>query len=385
MSERKYPDVSFVDFDADKIAAEMTTDLEKLLGKTIHPGSPERLLLLWMADITVQVKANIDISAKENVPRFASSSKLDSLTELFHDVSRLPASAATTTIRFYLSQAQTSSQLIPAGTRITTEDENVTFETEEDIYIPAGALSVDSSAKCQTTGEAGNGYTAGQISQLVDVFPWYDHCENITTSAGGSDEESDADLYERMRESEDTYSTAGPMGGYVYFAKTANPSIIDAVANSPTPGVVNIYTLLEGGKLPTQEILDAVLEKVTPDKVRPLTDYVHSLAPEPVPYSIDLTYYIPSGSDVSAATIEAAVDAAIEEYKTWQSAKIGRDINPSKLYELLMAAGVKRLEVRAPTFQKVTNGQQKINGSYTPTQVAQLQSETVLNGGYEDE
>lgn len=87
---------------------------------------------------------------------------------------------------------------------------------------------------------------------------------------------------------------------------------------------------------------------------------------------------------MSAAATEAAVAAAVEEYKAWQSARIGRDINPSKLYQLLMATGVKRLEIRAPVFQKVTDGR-KVQGVVTPTQVAQLQSESVLNGGYEDE
>ncbi len=384
MSERKYPDVSFVDYDAEKIVAEMTRDYEELMGVTVHPGSPERLFLLWMANIIVQINANIDISAKENVPRFAFGDKLESLTELFHDVSRLPASAATTTIRFYLSQAQASYQLIPAGTRITTEDGSVTFETEENTYVPAGELTVDVSAICQTIGTAGNGYMPGQISCLVDVFPFYDHCENITKSAGGADEETDEELYTRMRESEDTYSTAGPMGGYVYFAKSASPSIVDAIAISPTPGVVHVYTLEEGGKLPGEEILDAVLEKVTPEKVRPLTDLVKSLAPEPIEYAVDLTYYIPNNSGASAASIETAVEAAVKKYTDWQSAKIGRDINPSKLYEFLMATGVKRIDIRSPVFQKVTDGR-KVDGAVTPVQVAQLKEKTVLNGGYEDE
>lgn len=384
MSERKYPDVSFVDFDADKTVAEMTKEYEALMGTTVRPASPERLFLLWMANIAIQLKANIDITGKENVPRFASWDKLESLTELFHDVSRLPASAATTNIRFYLSQAQASAQLIPAGTRITTEDENVTFLTEENAYVPAGEISVEVSSRCQVVGAIGNGYTPGQIFKLVDVFPWYQKCENTTTSEGGADQESDTELYNRMRESMDTYSTAGPMGGYVYFAKTASPSIADAVANSPTPGVVHVYVLLEHGELPGKEIMDMVLEKVTPDKVRPLTDYVEIKAPEPVSYSIDLTYYIPNDSSMSAAATEAAVAAAVEEYKAWQSARIGRDINPSKLYQLLMATGVKRLEIRAPVFQKVTDGR-KVQGVVTPTQVAQLQSESVLNGGYEDE
>lgn len=384
MSERVYPDVSFVDFDAEKTVAEMTRDYEEIMKVTVHPGSPERMFLLWLANIVIQTRAMIDIAARENVPRFAADLALERLTELFHNVSRLQASAATTTIRFYLSTVLDSAQLIPAGTRITTEDGNATFETLENVYVPAGELTADVSAACQIVGSSGNGYTAGQISRLVDVFPFYERCENITKSAGGADTETDSELYARMRASEDTYSTAGPMGGYVYFAKTASPSIVDAVANSPTPGVVHVYTLEEGGHLPEKETLDKVLEKVTPDMVRPMTDQVFSLAPEPIEYDIDLTYYIPRDSGASAAAIEAAVESAVKDYASWQQAKIGRDINPSVLHEFLMKTGIKRLEIRSPVFQKVTDGR-KIDGVVSPTQVAQLKSKSVLNGGYEDE
>lgn len=380
MSDRTYPDVSFVNYDAEAIVAEMTRDYEKMMGVTVYPGSPERLFILWLADIIVQLKANIDIAARENVPRFASGDKLESLTELLHDVSRLPASPAITTMRFTISAVQESSQLIPKGTRITTEDGNATFVTEDDVYIISGELTAEVPAKCQNAGVVGNGYTAGQISELVDIFPWYEKCENITTSSGGADAESDAELYRRMRESEDTYSTAGPAGGYVFWAKTANPAIVDAIANSPVPGEVKIYILMEGGLLPDEEIISAVSRTVNADKVRPLTDHVEVLPPDAVDYDIDLTYYIPSNNSTSAAVIEAAVETAVDDYITWQSAKIGRDVNPSKLYEFLMKTGVKRIEIRSPQFTPVASG-----GTAEPAQAAVLRNRTVHSGGREDE
>lgn len=66
----------------------------------------------------------------------------------------------------------------------------------------------------------------------------------------------------------------------------------------------------------------------------------------------------------------------MEEYIKWQTGKMGRDINPSYLTQLIMAAGVKRVEVRKPTFQVVEG-----------TQVARINRETmnVLNGGVENE
>ena len=76
--------------------------------------------------------------------------------------------------------------------------------------------------------------------QLVDVFPYYDRVENITVSAGGAERETDSAFYERMRESMESFSTAGPSGAYIYHAKTASPLVADVAALSPTPGVADI-------------------------------------------------------------------------------------------------------------------------------------------------
>ena len=54
---------------------------------------------------------------------------------------------------------------------------------------------------------------------------------------------------------------------------------------------------------------------------------------------------------------------------------MGRDINPSQLNSMLMAAGVKRVEIRKPAFAVVPE-----------TYVARLEGQQiVLNGGIEDE
>ena len=55
---------------------------------------------------------------------------------------------------------------------------------------------------------------------------------------------------------------------------------------------------------------------------------------------------------------------------------MGRDINPSYLIQKLMEAGVKRVEVRKPTFTHIEE-----------TKVATIKRSTmqVLNGGAEDE
>ena len=137
---------------------------------------------------------------------------------------------------------------------------------------------------------------------------------------------------------------------------------------------------MDDGTIATTEIKNAVLEACSADDVRPLTDYVSVEDPETVSYDIIFTYYIPSHTSMSSTEIQEAVEAAVEEYKTWQSAKLGRDINPSHLIGLLMQTGVKRVELTAPVFTALNDGSDN-----TIPQVAQAGTTTITDGGFEDE
>ena len=143
---------------------------------------------------------------------------LDALAELFYDKYRPAAQAAVSTVRFYISEVQPTSILIPAGTRVTDGGATLVWETVADVYVPIGELYADAQVRCQTVGIEGNGYAAGQINTIIDVFNYFDHCANTTTSDGGADEATDEEFYELLRNSQDAYYTAGARGSYIYFA-----------------------------------------------------------------------------------------------------------------------------------------------------------------------
>lgn len=370
---RQYPAISFVDTDTETLVNALIRSFERFTGRTLYPGDPVRLFILWIADIMIQERVNIDFSAKQNLPRYAEGEYLDSLAEIFKDTYRLEPEAARTTFRFTLSMERDTATIIPAGTRLSAGEE-IMFATLDALTIHAGELTGDVAAECLTVGEIGNGFVPGQITKLVDIFPYFEKVENTTKSAGGADRESDAAFYERMRESMETFSTAGPLGGYEYYAKSASALIVDVKATSPEPGEVDVRVLLANGELPTEEILNAVQEKLNADKVRPLTDYVTVSAPETVPYNIDLTYYTQAGGPLGAEAVEKNVAAAVAEYQRWQAAKMGRDVNPSYLQYLIMQTGAKRVVVRSPAFSVVADNA-----------VAVIGDKTVLNGGAERE
>lgn len=378
MKNREYPDIQFLETDTETIESNMIALYELFMRESgrkdykMQPASPERLFLSWCAAIVVQQRVLIDEVAKKNVPRYANGEYLDSLAELFKDIERLPAKPAVTVFRCYISKAQKQSVIVPAGTRISFDE--LVFETTEELEIPAGSTYGDVSGKCQSAGTVGNNLAAGQVKEIVDVYDYYLKVENITKTSGGAEQEEDKEYYERMRESMESFSTAGPANSYIYHAKSVTAAVVDVAATTPEPGVVDVRVLLQGGEQPTEAVLQEIYDKLNADDVRPLTDTVIVSAPEEDPFEIDLTFWIEKNTQASSSIIERETRAAVEEYITWQTGKMGLDINPSYLVQKIMEAGVKRVEVRKPEFRVIEE-----------THVARIVRETmqVLNGGVE--
>ena len=370
----------FIPTDTDSIISIAVAMYETLTGTVVHPASPEMQFIRWVCNIIIQERVLNNYTGNQNIPSRAEGENLDALAELTYLRERPDSKAATCKMLFSISEAQDTAILIPAGTRITDANGTLTWETIEDIYVPIGETSVETQARCQTVGVAGNGYAAGQINALVDVYDYYSECKNVTASEGGADRATDDEYYELMRASMDAYSCAGARGGYIYWAKQVSTEIVDVVANSPVPGEVKIYVLMEGGALAGEEMKSKVLAACSEDTKRPLTDHVFVEDAEVVPYDISFTYYLQSGRTRSAAEVAAAVSEAVEQYKAWQCGKLGRDINPDELREYLYHTGIKRIELTAPAFTALRDGKNK-----TVPQVARAGTVTITNGGYEDE
>lgn len=370
----------FVSTDTAVLVSSLVSGYEKITGVSVQPASPEKLFIQWVADIIVQERVLNNYTGNQNIPSRSEGENLDALGELFYVVERPAAQPAVCNMRFHISEAQETAILIPAGTRITDASSTLVWETVADVYVDIGDTYADVQIRCQTPGVVGNDYAIGQINTIVDLFDYYDHCENTTASDDGADEATDDEYYELMRASQDAFSTAGPKGGYIYIAKQVSTEIADVVANSPSAGKVALYVLMDDGTIATQETKSAVLAACSEDSKRPLTDSVEVKDPQTVEYDIKFTYYIPSESTSSSANIEAAVDAAVKEYVSWQCAKLGRDINPSKLVGLLMQTGIKRVELTSPIFTSLKDGSDN-----TAPQVAEVGEITATNGGHEDE
>lgn len=379
MSERN-PDYQFIDISVETIITQLTEKYEELTKRTVNPSSPEKLFLSWVASAIIQIYQNINYAANQNLPSRATGENLDALAQLFYLRERPAATPAYVTMEFTLSAEQSTAIIIPQGTRITTAAGDPVFETVEEAVFDIGETTVQVQARCQEAGTAGNGYEAGQINVCVDLFTYYESCANVETSGGGSDAPTDDEFYELLINSASAWSSAGPRSAYKYYAKSVSTDIADVVVTSPSPGEVVLYALMNDGTIAGSAVKGMILLACNDDEVRPLTDLVSVDDPVEVSYDITLTYYMSTESEKSAADIQQDVENAVDEYVTWQSSRLGRDINPSKLVQMIVAAGAKRVEVTSPVFTHLGDGSDN-----TAPEIAQIGTITLTNGGYEDE
>lgn len=377
---KSLPDISFIDNKTiDQVRQEMVADYESFIseatGQTVslERSSVHRMELYAAAAQIFQAMQYIDRQGKQSILKYSYSDFLDNLAA-FKGVTRTPATAATTTVRFTLSAERDTATGIPQGTRVSTAG-SIYFATDVYAEIPAGSTTVDVPATCTVAGTDGNGLAIGELTTIVDPIPYVASVSNTTATEGGAEIESDADLAERVFLAPGAYSTAGPEDGYIYHAKAYSPAVGDVVATSDQEaGTVDIVFIMADGSTPGEEMIEGMEGYMRSKDIRPMSDLVRIAAPEEVQYTINLTYYINRSDSAKAVTIQAAVAQAVEDYKTWQRA-IGRDVNPSQLTHMVMEAGAKRVTVTAPAYTVVGK-----------TKVSALQGAAVVTyGGLEDD
>lgn len=368
------PKVNFIEVDPEKIKSSIITRYERVASRTLAAGDPIRLFLLSVADEIIQLRHDINFSAQQNLLTYAQGNYLDALGSSMQ-TERLSASHAETTIQFTISQALSQAFVIPAGFAVAAGV--VTFQTDDDLVIPSGERTGSVHASCTEAGTIGNGFVPGQITNIVTPMAYLESASNTSTSVGGGEVEDDADYAERIKLRPDSFSVAGPGRAYYYYAKSYSSSIIDVVVNTPSAGQVDVYALLEGGELPTSGFLEGLLEFLSEETIRPLTDFVQTKSPTAVSYEIQVDYWVNKSDSTRFDAIQTAVTEAVESYRLWQQSKIGRDISQDELITRVIQAGASLIDhttLKPSQFQALTIDQ-----------VAQCSGVVINFKGYKDD
>lgn len=155
--------------------------------------------------------------------------------------------------------------------------------------------------------------------------------------------EQDTPYRARIQLAPESLSTAGPSAGYIYFAKSSSPLVLDADVSTPSPGTVNVYVLsTQGNGVPDTGLLQTVSGAVTPDTVRPLTDNVQVLPATVVDYGVTAQLTLFQGPDQSV--VLSAAQSALAAYVA-SVHRIGYGVATSGIYAALQQTGVQSVSL----------------------------------------
>lgn len=159
--------------------------------------------------------------------------------------------------------------------------------------------------------------------------------------------EADGALRARTQLSMEAHTTAGSVGGYLFWALSADGKVKDASITSPNAGAVLVSILShDDDGVPTADLLGKVSAALNAEDVRPLTDQVTVQAATKVAFDVMAELVLRPGPDPQI--VEAAAMAALDAYLA-DAHRIGRDVTVSGLHAALHQPGVQNVVLTSPT------------------------------------
>lgn len=194
--------------------------------------------------------------------------------------------------------------------------------------------------------------------QTMIAYATGSNLEHLAALLGVLRQEGEADdrLRGRTQLALEGFSTAGPVGAYVYHALAASDKVKDVAVSSPSAGQVLVSVLSEEGDgFASSNLISAVNTYLNDEDVRPLTDYVVVQSAEIITYSVQATLTFYPGPD--AEMVRSAAETAMSDYAA-QNHKMGRDITLSGIYAALHQSGVQNVSLSSPSQSIVCSAHQ---------------------------
>ncbi len=374
-------EIKFIDYDIQAQERELVEYAEEILEKPLYPAQYERLMISiieYKASLLVEM---FNEAAKKNLARYSSGLILEAIGEAVN-VKRLQGEAGVDLLKITLNTTFTNDLTISKGLEVMSKDEKYTFETTEDLIIPAGKDVGYVKIKAQKLGEAVNIYGVGDVNILVRPISYIKSVTNVNGVSAGADAESDEALISRIILAPEGYSCAGSKNSYIYHTLSANTNIVDAQAESPqipasitlnevttqeengeiscedysatvdyktntctltigedvykitipSQSTVNIYPLTLSDETP-QAVLEDVEEKLNGEEINPMCDYVRVIAPTKKALTINLN--VVTNFDANVEEIEEKVNDIVNTYILKIRKKLKASIIPSQIIALV--------------------------------------------------
>lgn len=230
----------------DEIYQRMKTKYEQESGAQFDKASDIAIRLRVLAGEIYNAQVNMEWIKNQMFVETATGQRLDYLAKQ-RGLERKPAQKAQGEITFFISEPIDHTIIIPKGSVASTaEDIPRRFVTTEDEEITQGNVLVSLYAEAEKAGSGGNA-ALGTVTVAVDVPSEVEWVQNREPFTGGTDEESDAELRERIRDSYLRLPNGTNAAYYEQLALTVEGiSKAKAVGKVRGYGTVNVYVSGDG-------------------------------------------------------------------------------------------------------------------------------------------
>jgi len=328
--------LNFLNTDTAAILKETKGHFEGASNRTLYPAQVENLLLHTLAYRETLLRSDIQWCAEQNLVAYAIDEHLDKLGDLV-GCRRLEPACAETKVRFTLDEPSVGGRVFPAGSRVSTQDGKVAFET----LIPAFVLNGQTTsgivtARCTVPGVQGNGLDAGVVCCLDPKISGVS-VSSVEATDGGADLESDDAYRTRLLLAPAKMGCGGSRSAYRAWALEASALVVDAWAErGQNRGDINVYILSTEDEL-SDALREKVQETLMRSDVRLINDDVFVLPAVRRGYTIRAEITVFDNYDPLAALEQATAHA--HEYARRQRLSLGRDVTPTQILMALSPMG----------------------------------------------
>lgn len=303
-----------------------------------NPSAPHTVILEAQAWMLAQMAYRINQIPEQNLIEFA---------RLFNI--ELRAATRAETIIHFTTAGATQAVTIPAGTRVSTEDGTIVFETTAGLTIPQTATTGDAAARNLAAGHTL--LASGKLTRILDNIAFVGATANQAAIDSGTEAESVDAALERMRQ----YQRRGER---IVSSKDLEDAILDEALSGN--GVVRAFPFVVAGDFSRMTKVGHTtvivmtksgenIDSIAQQRIALLLDqtvgnqFIYIVNPIFVEFNVAATVRLNANS-AQGATI-AAVERNLRNFYAASREQFGRDVLRSEIIALIEGTGgVDRIE-----------------------------------------
>ncbi|MGL5624960.1 baseplate J/gp47 family protein [Cetobacterium sp.] len=341
--------LKLIEGDAQQIYKDAIETHEAITGERLSPADEKAHIYSTIAMLLGDILYGANDIAIQNYLPYAKGDRLDLKAIIYGErAKRNEASYAKVIMECNISQVVERVVYIQKGTRFL-HGENIFYSLEEGIIKP-GETKTNVLAQAEKAGDIGE-ILAGEITQIIDRYDYYESCVNPQNISKGGNREEDEQYRKRMEEIPESFTSAGSEGSYKFWTKKVSSLVNQVVVKTPRPNEIDIYVYGFDEGITIEE-KEAIREFLTNLDRLPLNDLVTMKDPEIINIDLNIDYYLYEGEIRSVETIKETLTQKLNEHFT--TMQIGDNLNTQDIIAIMKNEKINKCQIISPGEIEIT-------------------------------